>query len=282
MKKVMGSILLSATLLATGCSSDDVDEAVNKADKKVKEEVAVATTKGHEYVQQIKTAKLPGYEKMAIEEAFHKFFKNPKWKYFVSEDHEDLVEFTGNCVYQEQEVKAKIQFVLNKEDQTFKLKAMALNDIAQNELTTAAMLHSIYDGDNSVENTEENQNNKNESKEDEKPEGSVKADSYFEEDKNVEEKPEGSVKADSYFEEDKGVEEKPEGSVKADSYFEEDKGVEEKPEGSVKADSYFEEDKGVEEKPEGSVKADSYFEEDKGVEEKPEGSVKADSYFEEE
>ncbi|MGF2711735.1 hypothetical protein ACQUY5_05115 [Bacillus cereus] len=266
MKKIMGSILLSAILLATGCSKDDMDEAANKADKKVKEEVAVATTKDHEYVQQIKTAKLPGYEKMTIEEAFHKFFKNPKWKYFASEDHENIAEFTGNCVYQEQEVKAKIQFVLNKEDQTFKLKAMALNDIAQNELTTAAMLHSIYDGDNSVENTEENQNNKNESKEDEKPD----------------EKPEGSVKADSYFEEDKNVEEKPEGSVKADSYFEEDKNVEEKPEGSVKADSYFEEDKGVEEKPEGSVKADSYFEEDKGVEEKPEGSVKADSYFDEE
>lgn len=253
MKKIMGSILLSAILLAAGCSKDDVDEAVNKADKKVKEEVAVATTKDHEYVQQIKTAKLPGYENMMIEEAFHKFFKNPKWKYFVSEDHEDLVEFTGNCVYQEQEVKAKIQFVLNKEDQTFKLKAMALNDIAQNELITAAMLQSIYDGDN-----QENQNNKNEAKE-EKPEGSVKADSYFEEDKGVEEKPEGSVKADSYSEEEKGVEEKPEGPVKADSYFEENKGVEEKPEGSVKADSYFEEDNGVEEKPEGSVKADSYF-----------------------
>ncbi|KXI62464.1 UNVERIFIED_CONTAM: hypothetical protein ACS92_23960 [Bacillus cereus] len=258
MKKMMGSILLSAILLAAGCSKDDVDEAVNKADKKVKEEVAVATTKDHEHVQQIKTAKLPGYEKMPIEEAFHKFFKNPKWKYFVSEDHEEIVEFTGNCVYQEQEVKAKIQFVLNKEDQTFKLKAMALNDIAQNELITAAMLQSIYDGDNQEK---ENQNNKNEAKE-EKPEESVKADSYFEEDKGVEEKPEGSVKADSYFEEDKGVEEKPEGSVKADSYFEEDKGVEEKPEGSVKADSYFEEDNGVEEKPEGSVKADSYFEEE--------------------
>lgn len=258
MKKVMGSILLSAILLAAGCSKDDVDEAVNKADKKVKEEVAVATTKDHEHVQQIKTAKLPDYEKVTIEEAFHKFFKNPKWKYFVSEDHEEIVEFTGNCVYQEQEVKAKIQFVLNKGDQTFKLKAMALNDIAQNELITAAMLQSIYDGDNQEE---KNQNNKNEVKEDKKPEGSVKADSYFEEDKNVKEKPEGAVKADSYFEEDKGVEEKPEGSVKADSYFEEDKGVEEKPEGSIKADSYFEEDNGVEEKPEGAVKADSYFEE---------------------
>lgn len=243
MKKIMGSILLSAILLATGCSKDDMDEAVNKADKKVKEEVAVATTKDHEHVQQIKTAKLPDYEKMIIEEAFHKFFKNPKWKYFVSEDHENIVEFTGNCVYQEQEVKAKIQFVLNKEDQTFRLKAMALNDIAQNELTTAAMLHSIYDIDsNEAKTEEENQNNNNESKEEEKPEGSVKADSYFEEDKGVEEKPEGSVKADSYFEEDKGVEEKPEGSVKADSYFEKDNGVEEKPEGSVKADSYFEEE----------------------------------------
>ncbi|MDM5461103.1 hypothetical protein [Bacillus cereus] len=279
MKKIMGSIVISAILLAAGCSKDDVDEVVNKADKKVKEEVAVATTKDHEHVQQIKTAKLPGYEKVTIEEAFHKFFKNPKWKYFVSEDHEDLVEFTGDCVYQEQEVKAKIQFVLNKEDQTFKLKAMALNDIAQNRFTTATMLHSIYGGD---DHEEEIQNNKDEVKEDGKPEGSVKADSYFEEDKGVDGKPEGSVKADSYFEEDKGVDEKPEGSVKADSYFEEDKGVDEKPEGSVKADSYFEEDKGVDEKPEGSVKADSYFEEDNGVDDKPEGSVKADSYFEEE
>ena len=59
----------------TGCSSDDVDEAVNKADKKVKEEVAVVTTKDHEYVQMIKSSKLPDYDKVSIEEAFHKFLR---------------------------------------------------------------------------------------------------------------------------------------------------------------------------------------------------------------
>ncbi|WP_242263393.1 hypothetical protein [Bacillus cereus group sp. BfR-BA-01511] len=249
MKKIVGSIFVSSVLLVTGCSSDDVDEAVNKADKKVKEEVAVASTKDHGYVKMIKSSKLPDYEKMSIEEAFHKFFKNPKWKYFTSKENEEIVEFTGNCLYREQEVKAKVQFVIS--DNTFKLKAMALNDIPQNELELAGMLRSIYGmTNNNLEQQEEPQNNNNQ--ETEKPEGSVKADSYFEEDKNIEEvappKPEGAVKADSYFEEDRNVEEvappKPEGSVKADSYFEEDRNIEDidspKPEGSVKADSYFE------------------------------------------
>ncbi|MET3297401.1 UNVERIFIED_ORG: hypothetical protein ABIC81_004139 [Bacillus proteolyticus] len=234
MKKIVSSIFVSSVLLVTGCNSDDVDEAVNKADKKVTEEVAVATTKDHEYVQMIKSSKLPDYETMTIEEAFHKFFKNPKWKYFKSKDNEEIVEFMGNCLYREQEVKAKVQFVINKTDNTFKLKAMALNDIPQNELELAGMLHSIYgmtnDNSEQKEDTQDSNSNSNQSNQEEaeKPEGSVKADSYFEKDKNVEEvdspKPEGSVKADSYFEEDRNVEEvdppKPEGSVKADSYFE--------------------------------------------------------------
>ncbi|PEV02023.1 hypothetical protein CN417_28960 [Bacillus thuringiensis] len=251
MKKIVGSIFVSSVLLVTGCSSDDVDEAVNKTDKQVKEEIAIATTKDHEYVQKIKSSKLPNYDSMAIEEAFHKFFKNPKWKYFASKDNEEIVEFTGNRSYREQEVKAKVQFVINKDDNTFKLKALAFNDIPQNELELAGMLHSIYGMTNdNLEQQEEPQNNNNQ--ETEKTERSVKADSYFEGDNNIEEvapsKPEGSVKADSYFEEDRNVEEvappKPEGSVKADSYFEEDRNIEEidspKPEGSVKADSYFE------------------------------------------
>ncbi|WP_141530793.1 carbon monoxide dehydrogenase beta subunit family protein [Bacillus cereus] len=234
MKKIIGSIFASSVLLVTGCNSDDVDEAVNKADKKVKEEVTVATTKDHEYVQMIKSSKLPDYETMNIEEAFYKFFKNPKWKYFKSKDNEEIVEFTGNCLYREQEVKAKVQFVINKADNTFKLKAMALNDIPQNELELTGMLRSIYGmtNDNSEQKEDTQDNNSDQSNQEEvnppKPEGSVKADSYFEEDRNVEEvnspKPEGSVKADSYFEEDRNVEEvdppKPEGSVKADSYFE--------------------------------------------------------------
>ncbi len=232
MKKIVGSIFVSSVLLVTGCNSDDVDEAVTKADKKVKEEVTVATTKDHEYVKMIKASKLPDYEIMAIEEAFHKFFKSPKWKYFISKDNEEIVEFTGNCLYREQEVKAKVQFVINKADNTFKLKAMALNDIPQNELELAGMLHSIYgmtnDNSKQKEDTQDNNSDESNQQEAEKPEGSVKADSYFEEDRNVEEvdppKPEGSVKADSYFEEDRNVEEvdpsKPEGSVKADSYFE--------------------------------------------------------------
>ncbi|ENJ6137813.1 hypothetical protein AB1Z82_004006 [Bacillus cereus] len=253
MKKIVGSIFVSSVLLVTGCSSDDVDEAVNKADKQVKEEVAIATTKEHEHVQKIKSSKLPNYDSMAIEEAFHKFFKNPKWKYVTSKDNEEIVEFTGNCLYREQEVKAKVQFVINKDNNTFKLKALSLNDIPQNELELEGMLHSIYGTANdNLEQQQEPQNNNNNQQENEKPEGSVKADSYFEGDRNAEEadppKPEGSVKADSYFEEDRNAEEadppKPEGSVKADSYFEEDRNIEEvdpsKPEGSVKADSYFE------------------------------------------
>lgn len=186
MKKFVGSILVSSVLLVTGCSNDDVEESVRKADKKVKEEVTVATTKDHEYVQVIKSSKLPDYETMTIEETFHKFFKNSKWKYFASKDHEEIVEFTGNCLYREQEVKAKIQFAINKDDHTFKLKAMALNDIPQNEIEIAGMLHSIYDMDNNnpekkEEKTQSNNSDQNEKVGSEKPEGSVKADSYFEE-----------------------------------------------------------------------------------------------------
>lgn len=68
----------------------------------------------------------------------------------MSKDNEKIVEFTGNCLYREQEVKAKVQFVINEADNTFKLKAMALNDIPQSELELVGLLRSIYsiDDDN--------------------------------------------------------------------------------------------------------------------------------------
>ncbi len=39
------------------------------------------------------------YPNKSYGEAFDEFFEDPKWEYFVSEDDEDIVEFTGKCFW---------------------------------------------------------------------------------------------------------------------------------------------------------------------------------------
>lgn len=56
---------------------------------------------------------------VTYEDAFTSFFATPRWKYFESEDGQDVVEFTGDCTYQDVPVKARIQFVVDEENGIF-------------------------------------------------------------------------------------------------------------------------------------------------------------------
>ena len=45
-------------------------------------------------------------------DAFNSFFSSPHWEFFISEDDEKIVEFTGDCTYRDTPVTACIQFVI--------------------------------------------------------------------------------------------------------------------------------------------------------------------------
>lgn len=79
-------------------------------------------------------------------EAFDEFFDNPKWGYFNSESGEDVVEFTGKCLYDNVEVEVLMQFTLNKAAGTFSVNYLSFNDVTQNKLIVTALLEAVFEG----------------------------------------------------------------------------------------------------------------------------------------
>lgn len=93
-------------------------------------------------------------------EAFEKFFGSPTWKYFLgtkegpdengdgvpdyTEENVDIVEFTGYCTYQDVEVKALIQFTLNKEEGTFEVTYLSFNDVPQDYFMIAELIEAVF------------------------------------------------------------------------------------------------------------------------------------------
>ncbi|MEJ8304767.1 hypothetical protein [Saccharibacillus sacchari] len=68
---------------------------------------------------------LTRYSSEPIGEVFDAFFSNPNWEYFKSETDDDVVEFTGDAMYGEEQVHTTIQFLLY-EDLTFELTGIWL------------------------------------------------------------------------------------------------------------------------------------------------------------
>lgn len=49
---------------------------------------------------------------ITYEQAYENFFGNPQWRGFTADTGEQVVEFTGDCTYYDEEAEVYIQFVL--------------------------------------------------------------------------------------------------------------------------------------------------------------------------
>lgn len=85
------------------------------------------------------------YPECEYGDVFDEFFGSPTWKYFEADTGEQVVEFTGYCIYQDVEVKARLQFILDMENETFESGAMSFNDVPQLELITTAMIQKAFE-----------------------------------------------------------------------------------------------------------------------------------------
>lgn len=139
--RIVFSLIVILTLSA--CSTE-AEKTLNDATKSVTDQVSNLRDKDEPHVLSVKNGYLEDYADKSIGEAFEKFFGEPTWKYFKSDTGKDVVEFTGFLVYQEAEVKARMQFLLN-EDNTFEIGALAFNDVPQNQLTTNAVITSVFE-----------------------------------------------------------------------------------------------------------------------------------------
>lgn len=98
-----------------------------------------------EHITFVKNGSPSSYPDITYDKAFSDFFSNRSWEYFESEGHKDVVEFHGNCMYQNVEVTATIQFVLNMDDGTFEISYLAFNDVPQSILVEYALITKIFE-----------------------------------------------------------------------------------------------------------------------------------------
>ena len=128
MKKIITLILVGCMALSIGGCATEQDEPKSSSfiDSNNMDETnkIIAVKSGYIYSFS---------DEVPVGPAIDSFLHTNTWKYFKSEDNMDVVQCTGNCMYNDKKVEAKIQFVVNDDD-SFEVNSLSLNDIDQ-ELT---------------------------------------------------------------------------------------------------------------------------------------------------
>lgn len=177
MKKILylAVCVVFASILLVGCTDSEIKETSESAEKAAKEaedQIRNITDSQDSHVLGVKNGHPLDNPDTTYGDAFEEFFTYPTWKYFVGrkegpdedgdgkpdyeEDNVDIVEFTGYCTYMDTEVKALIQFTLDKDEDTFDATYLSFNEVPQNMLTLYALLDTAFKGDETEQTDEEN------------------------------------------------------------------------------------------------------------------------------
>lgn len=147
MRRKLGivAVCMAVSLTLAGCSASSVEKNVTDAANEINDQVSDVTDRQDEHVLFVKNGHPVSYPKVPYGKALDEFFEDAKWKYFKAESGEDVVEFTGYCLYQDTKVKARLQFILDMDEGTFTQGALSFNDVPQNNLITGTMLVKAFD-----------------------------------------------------------------------------------------------------------------------------------------
>ena len=138
MKVKLGCLFMVIMLVVAcvSCSSSSMDSA----SKEIQDAMSNLTDSNNKYVLMVKGGYRSNNPDVTYDKAFSSFFGTPRLRFFESEDGLDVVEFTGDCTYQDVPVKARIQFVVDEENGTFEAVYLAFNEVPQGALIMAALI----------------------------------------------------------------------------------------------------------------------------------------------
>lgn len=105
---------------------------------------ALTDKKGQNYIDMVRKSSPEAYPDITYEEAFDDFFDNARWKYFQSDTGKDVVEFQGECMYDDDTATVLIQFLLNKDKGIYKIYTMAIDDEEQSLLVYAVLMDKVF------------------------------------------------------------------------------------------------------------------------------------------
>lgn len=97
-----------------------------------------------QYVQMVKGGTLTQYPNKTLGAAVDGFFGDPKWQHIQATDGKDYVNVSGKITVQEKGTSALLQFSIDKQAGTFAFRALEFDGVAQNLLTYASLLQSMY------------------------------------------------------------------------------------------------------------------------------------------
>ena len=91
---------------------------------------------GGKIINSVKNGHPNIYPNITFEQAFGKYYSDPKWSYYKSTTGNDVVTFTGKCKYEGKQTTVELRYVIN-EDNTFQLAGGTVNGVEQNLLVLA-------------------------------------------------------------------------------------------------------------------------------------------------
>ena len=139
MKKIITLILVGCMALSIGGCATEQDEPKSSSfiDSNNMDETKKIIAVKNGYIYSFS-------DEVPVGPAIDSFLHTNTWKYFKSEDNMDVVQCTGNCMYNDKKVEAKIQFVVNDDD-SFEVNSLSLNDIDQELTNILAFLGKAYE-----------------------------------------------------------------------------------------------------------------------------------------
>lgn len=159
MKRLVSIVMVG--VMAVSLVACDAEKDIDKTVKDVADKVESAVEATDEHVLAVKGGSPTDYPDITYEEAFESFFSEPTWRYFegtkkgpdddgdgkedYTESNIDVVEFTGNCMYADVEVKALIQFELDTENGTFEASYLSFNDVPQSVLIMNSLIIKAFE-----------------------------------------------------------------------------------------------------------------------------------------
>ena len=143
MKKTFSLLIVITLVLCTACSGS----TLQNVGRELEDTISSVTNADNKYVQMVKNGYRSDDPSLSYDKAFSAYFGTPRWSYFQSEEGKDVVEFTGDCMYMDVQVKARIQFVVDEENGTFEAATLSFNEVPQNMIILAALITSVFEAD---------------------------------------------------------------------------------------------------------------------------------------
>lgn len=103
------------------------------------------TQTSKEYILSVKNGYPIDYPQCTYGDAFEAFFEEPTWSYFEADSGENVVEFTGYCLYQDTKVQARLQFIMDETEDTFSVGSLTFNDVPQTDIVTSSLVEKVFE-----------------------------------------------------------------------------------------------------------------------------------------